>query len=284
MKNNDTERLLREKITQALSKIPQETIINRVSGGVGSGKIHDQSLLNLHNYRLIYDFERNDKLLLPFIKPDHKGSGAITVRLVNSNSTYEVKGFEDSLIYVKRKTIEIRYKPISEQWQLINHGEKGADEYLKITRKMNIKGQEIVKAFIQRFGGSSELTLMNIYIHNKFIDATTEKIPKRLKFGNNIVQKQYNEHNVEFLSPTAAMNYLSTEGVKELVPTLDAAMNRLADNIMIVQPLRALKLLCKKPEEILQYSKYVNMLTEHERRMLTEHFFLCACLEVNGDV
>jgi hypothetical protein len=284
-KMDDELRLLGEKTRATLSKVLQETPKTPVSGGVGSVSRPTQTLLNLHNYRLIYDFKRTDQLeksILPFIKPNQKGSGAITMRLLNSNSTIQVCDFEDCNLYIKRQSIEVRYKPISERWHLFNHGEKGEQEYLKITREMNIKGKAVVQKFIDMYGGESQLSLQNIYIHNKAIDENIAKIPRRLKFGNNVVQKQYNDINLEWLDPQSTINYLTNEGVRELLPSLCNSINQLSYNILTVNPLRALKMLCKSPIDAIQYPQYVELLTDLEKHQLVTYWFRCSELEVKG--
>jgi len=283
-KNQDQDselKVLTERLHTLFSKTANETVKTRVSGRVRSVY---KTLINLHNQRFYYDFTRTKGFQLTpglFKYPTKKWSGDVTIKLINAGSTWQVLNFMGCNLYIRKNTIEVRYKPGAERWHYLEHGEKGTKDYVNVMMANNNACKLVIKAFIERWGGNSSLKLINVYHHCKGMgDDTINKIPKSFKFGNNVVQKAYNEHNIEFLNPQAAMNYLTTEGVKDHLPTLCNAIDGLSNAMQTINPLRALKLLTKHPSEAIHYPGFIQELTEHEKRVLCDYYFKCAELKI----
>lgn len=283
MKTDTKEKILREKVHNALCKSAQEILKNPVSVGVGSV---NQVLVNNHNFRLIYDFlmpeELRQKIKL-YIKTDpnllQKGSGDTTFKLINHQSTIQVIGFHDCNIQIKKETIELRYLPKSERWHLYSVDEKGSQAYLKDILKSKIYCDLVLTQFIKEYGGSSKKHIKNIYLHSKAMgDKTINRIPRKLKFGNNIVQKEYNIKEIEYTSPAAMANYLTNQGISEQLPTIDKAINDLSTNILFTHPFQTLKIYTSSPHEVINnpdFLKLMRLLTEQEREQLWCYWHEC---------
>ena len=283
MKESNEERVLREKIQGIFSKTLQETPKTPMSGGVFC---HDYTLINLHNLRLIYDFkltETERQTLHSYIKPDQaKSWGDTTFKLINYGKVIQVKNFMDCNLQIKKNTIEVRYLKATDQWHLIEHGEKGANKFIQLILQPNNEAKYLLKEFMARYGGKSRLQLLNTYHHSKGMDDNIiSKIPRPMTFHNKTVQKVYKEKNVEWHNTTAVLNHLTNLGVIELTPTIADSIDNLSQNIEILQqlhPYQYLKMFTQSPHEVINNGEYLQLmqkLTEHERLELWDYWLQC---------
>ena len=183
-----------------------------------------QSLYNPHNYRLYFNFIKEN------FNPHEGMVGVWFGKLKNYGSEFTATG-EGVRITIKKTQVEIINKLSEEQWFLVNRA-KGKEEIHAICNKIDEKCIISFKKFIEIYGGKSDFIILKrehreLYnnLHTKsdnkvmkepFID----KLPLEMTFETDIVKKVYKKPNVEFKEPIYAANYLENSALNEFAPEI----------------------------------------------------------------
>lgn len=227
---------LRDKITQKFSNFPQETSFNRVS--VGSGSVFQtESIYYIpHNYRLIFPF--NKATFNPQITKGTRGSVKQTKfnqilgfkiddnQKMNQGSTIFYK-FDNASIWIKKNTIEICNKINHKKTYQIPFSTDADKAILSIIKEKDAETIEILKAFMEKYGGQSDFTVLKRTSEDKvFGDRALDSMHKHIRFRNEVGKKVYNENNFEFAGPEYASNYIKNRAIETIAPEIAGELKK----------------------------------------------------------
>lgn len=199
--------------------VPKEMNKNHVLGGrVGSD--YSYAFYNPHNARFYFNFNKWN------FKPD-------MLRFKTINSTELCIDYLDCRIVVKKFKIEITNKINTERrftiWLESESENKAVEKANKIIEDEVIS---VFKSFISEFGGSSDFSFTKHIPDNKILhDLIIDKLPKDMRFRNEVVKKEYNTEpsNVEFANPVYASNYFRNAGLRLFAPEIDSRLKAIED-------------------------------------------------------
>lgn len=221
---NTKEVITRRAKEKILEKFPYEIPNNHTL--VGQGGIVDMPIAYYqpHNYRLYFDFFREN------FNPRTSLEKARLRGYLNDHWTHEVKNVSESVfkfencctIKVKRRTIEIINNLEHKRWYPIELNDKIYDQVLAINEKKDKECLDILKEFIELFGGTSKFNIVNRYVQEHKVEGevAVNKIPRPMKFYTPIVKKAYNEPNVEFKTAIQAATYLEDRAIERIAPEI----------------------------------------------------------------
>jgi len=191
---------------------PKETDKNHVLvGRFGSVNEYSYAFYNPHNARFYFNFNKWN------FKPD-------MLRFKVSNSTELSIDYMDCRIVVKKFKVEITNKINTQRkftvWLESENENKIVEQANKIITDEVLN---VFKHFINEFGGSSDFSFTKFIPDNKILhDLIIDKLPKDMRFRNDVVKKEYNTDpsNVEFSNPVYASNYFRNAGLRLFAPEI----------------------------------------------------------------
>lgn len=252
-------------------KVAQEAKKNLLLGGGGRSRAQGLALYSPHNYRLYFDFSKENFNPDALKNPTSQGLGDVTHKSLNSGHEHQYCGFMGCRVRVKKSQIEIQNMIEHKRTYLIESAEKAETQIIDILKKKDHECIEALRQFIQVFGGSSDFRILKRHSEDKVYGTDSiNAIPVKEKFHNKIVKKVYNERNVEYSDPVFAVNHLVNTGVIEVVPSICQSIDTLAFNI---NPLRTLKSLISSLDDIPRYKDLIIKLNNRERKELSEWLF-----------
>lgn len=215
-------------VTPIFEKAAQETKQNRTLVGQQL-KIQDTySLYNPHNYRLYFDFKKENFHPLRPTKPTSKRSVGRLV-IFNSKEWKTADKLNGCVFIVKKAKIEVRNQIEPKRWYLIQLKDIDSrkQQILEIHQKKLSQAIEALKEFIRIYGGSSEYKLSRVWCEEKIMkESTVDKLPLNMFFKARNVKKDYNEPVIEYLGdPVGAANYFSNRGIEDIAPGIADAIN-----------------------------------------------------------
>jgi uncharacterized protein YutE (UPF0331/DUF86 family) len=137
----------------------------------------------------------------------------------------------DCRIVVKKFKIEITNKINTERrFTIWLESENEAKLVEKANQIITDEVLNVFKHFISEFGGSSDFSFTKFIPDNKILhDLIIDKLPKDMRFRNEVVKKEYNTDpsNVEFANPVYASNYFRNAGLRLFAPDISDKLERL---------------------------------------------------------
>lgn len=227
-----------ERVSEPIfNKVLQETKKNHMMVGDGKAVNYRFFYYNPHNFRLYFDFSKENFDVTHFIKTtNRKKEGMVYIscgNIINKNEV-SLSNFYGCNIRIKAKSVEVI--------NLINHKE---NYIINIDVQKNIKKQidkivkqkivecfDILDLFISRFGGFSKFKLLNWVSEDKVIfEDKLNLFPLKMKFNSPIVKKVYNDKSIEFSNSAFACNYASNIALKDFTPEIVNALDGLKSDI-----------------------------------------------------
>ena len=213
------------------NKVLQETKKNRILVGSKKKISTIYSLYNPHNYRLYFDFNRIDFHPLRPSKPTYKTDGG-RLGLRNSKEWVTKEQILGCNLIIKKNQVQINNLIEPKRWHLILMGEIGIrkKQVMEIHQKKINEGIRALTAFLNAYGGESNLKLLRIWCEEKIMrDKPIDKLPIDMFFKAQNVKKDYNELNIEYFGdPVGAANYFSNRGIEDIAPSISDSLNQLA--------------------------------------------------------
>lgn len=258
---------IKRVVNPIFSKSLQETIKNQTLVGLAPKKNPKYILYNPHNYRLYFKFSKEKyNATKPRYKPKKGGLVVTTPSVINSKEFLYKDFLNKSTIRVKSKSIEIINKLNPEKWFKIDITQNGKAQLINIIKAKDRETKQILKEFIEMFGGSSDYKILNRHSDNKVKhEKIIDRIGIKATFQNEIVKKVYKENNIEFSDPSFVCNYITNQAIKEHSPEIAKEINKLAT---LIDPLKALKLSYKGIDDLIKDTnkrKLVGLLSKKER-------------------
>jgi hypothetical protein len=169
------EEYVRRRVMPILTKVAEETPINRVSVGLPQNR-RNLVYFQPHNCRLYFDYVRPSK-------PTYGGS----VVVKNSSELMFIEDFFGCKVTIKKKTIEIINK-INSDKRYIVYLDNAEFEIKNIISNKVKEGLEVLKEVVNRFGGKSNFQLVNMNVQDSKIEgeAFIDSIPLLTKFRNDV--------------------------------------------------------------------------------------------------
>jgi len=92
----------------------------------------------------------------------------------------------------------------------------------EIIEKKNQECINVLKKFIQVYGGESKYTILNRRSEDKIMgEDSIDLLPIKQHWHTDIAKKVYNEATVEFSDPAFASNYLRTRALEDKMDVVD---------------------------------------------------------------
>ena len=211
------------KIAQPIiDKVPQEQIINHTLVGYSSKKHQSLSDFNSHNCRLYFDFSKAT------FNPSKRLVGGKFMLLHSKNYGSEFVFSEEttgSHIITKKTQIEVRYKIGIEDWKKILNAKP--EVIFNLAEEKVNDSRQIIKDFIDEFGGLSEFRLLKSYFLDNKIknNSLTKKLRKRDFFETELCKKWYPKKEIEYKTLEAARNAMHNAGLYDFDPQLCEHLN-----------------------------------------------------------
>jgi len=226
-----TEEEYEEDMCDLLEKAAKEQPINQQMGGKPKVK---HLYYKPHNLRLYFDFDRKTLTLSSkkssYIKPiakfkNHSQGGMVEHRIINSTEII-IDNFFGFSLRVKKTQIEMILKSKKVYRQPITTKTSATME--KLRQDVIMDAQSVLRTFMRKYGGNSELTLLKQHSEEKFWDEEAiNKIPKRYKWHTPNTKKVYNQKNVEFKGIAAAANYMENRAIESIAPDIKSEFDEM---------------------------------------------------------
>lgn len=217
-------------------------------------KEYSYAFYNPHNARFYFNFDKWN------FKPD-------MLRFKISNSKELAIDYMSCRIVVKKFKIEITNKINTERrftvWLETESQNKIVDQANKIIENEVIN---VFKHFMIEFGGSSDFTFTKHIPDNKILhDLIIDKLPKDLRFRNDVVKKEYNTDpsNVEFSNPIYASNYFRNAGLRLFAPEIESRLSVIESDLSDVKNERS-----EFSKSLALYTEQINLHLKVEQRQL----------------
>lgn len=223
---SSVEEKIKRIVRPIFDKVLQEKPFNHTMVGKHGSKIKKTvtpALYNPHNYRLYFNFTKEK------YTPKEGMVGVWFGKFKNYGKEFTVIG-EGIRVTIKKTKAEIINKLSEEEWFSVNKA-KAKEEVLAIINKIDEKCIRSFKKFMEVYGGSSDLIILNRedkvklilntkcdnkVMKEKFID----NIPLNTRFETSIVKKVYKKPNVEFKEPIYAAQYLENSALNDFSPEI----------------------------------------------------------------
>lgn len=248
---------------------------------VGSGRfVENRSVFfKPHNYRVYYDFDKSG-FNPDFIKPGSVGSVGVGYKLINHGKEFSFGSFMGCRVVVKKQTIEVNNRIGIEQLHVIDLLSDVQEQFEKIIVEKDAQCLRVLRAFIERFGGSSDERVVNVHSENKIVgEDAVNRIPLKMKFHTGSVKKVYNESNVEFSSPAEAANYLENRALERFSPLIAGELESLREELMR-RPVESVSLLesikgdiRRFPVDVIDCSERIKSLCDDDKRAFSDWLF-----------
>lgn len=203
----------REKIREVL----QETIPNRMMVGKQGSRIVKR-LWQPHNYRLYFNFNQ-----LTF----NRAKGRFKSK--NFNSEHQLF-FDGCLMTIKRKQIEIiNKKHDGEWWHIYAKNLKDIDERItELVNKLDYECIKVLRAFIKRFGGSSDLEIVKRRDENGLKgDDYIDQIPDNMIIHDYPNFKKVYKKKTEIYGVANTRRFLRNRIIEDIAPEINLELNKL---------------------------------------------------------
>lgn len=221
--------------TPIFEKALQETKKNRTLVGSQKKISNIYSLYSPHNYRLYFDFKKEDFHPLRPSKPTYKTDGG-RLGLKNSKEWVTKEQILGCNLIVKKTQIQINNLIEPKRWHLILMGDiaKRKQQVMEIHQKKINQGIRALKSFLEAYGGKSEFKLLRVWCEEKIMqDKPIDKLPLNMFFKAQNVKKDYNEPNIEYFGdPVGAANYFSNRGIEDIAPRISDSINNLGNQLI----------------------------------------------------
>jgi len=186
---------------------------NRLSVGSAGFDSVQEVFWQPHHLRAYFDF---DRALFDTRKPTFEFGG----RFVNS-SEFEVADFDGCRVVVKRSQIEITNKIEHKRYYVVRLDSTCRDFMVDVASKKVRECLVVLKKFISLFGGVSKFKLLSFKSQDKIArEDSIDRIPIKAEFDSALVQKVYNESNVEFKDVASAVTYLENRALERVSPEI----------------------------------------------------------------
>ena len=216
------------------SKIPQETPKNHSMVGLKHEFTQDKALLNPHNYRLYFSFEKINFM------PIQGMVGVWFSSLKNYNKEFTATN-KKVRITVKKNQVEVINKLTEQEWFAISRSGKAKEEIAQVMDKIDKSCVAELMEFIALFGGKSDYIILKRECRGLFLNLGTkgdfkvmhepyiDNLPKEMTFETSIVKKVYHDPpNAEFITALNAANHLHNSGLREFAPEIANSIDNLA--------------------------------------------------------
>lgn len=211
-----------------------------------SNKIEVIYAWNPHNYRLIFDFSKENfnpekPKNLPLISEPLGRYLNTTISYLpfkwrythnvrNYGSEHHYLNFLQCTIKVRKNTIEVADTSCKDDWFII-HAYSTHDVDLRIDQIMQEKEshcKEALNLFMKIHGGKSNLNIIKKHSENKIKgDEFIRKIPAWRTIHDTVMKKVYKENNIEIYGEASTKNYVKNHVVKEVTPEIAKEINSL---------------------------------------------------------
>lgn len=255
--------------------VPQETSINPMSVGGRLRKGDDFSLYQPHNYRLYFDFDKEDFTPPKLNQTDHSNSVVTPYQYKIKNSKeHFFKGYKDCNVTVKKNQVEILNLIDHKRWYVIKHEDDYEKQCMDIDVKKTLESIGILKKFIKEFGGKSGFRLLNTDSENKVkLEDTIDKIPIKYQWNSKLTKKVYKEASVEFKGSVFAANYFDNSAIKKVAPDIAAELRYIRKYATRREALFFLKQNVLVLNDVIKYKEYVGFLSDAEKEEFTDYLF-----------
>lgn len=199
------------------SKVLQEINKNRISVGSGGFDSIQEVFWQPHHLRAYFDFDRTS---FDASKPTLKFGLKFGFRFVNSKE-FEVSNFHGCRIVVKKSQIEITNKIEHKRFYVVRLDSTCRDFMIDVCARKVKECLAVLREFIKIFGGSSNFRLISFRSQDKISrEESIDRIPVKMQFDSQLVQKVYNEPNVEFKDAASAVTYLENRALERVSPEI----------------------------------------------------------------
>jgi hypothetical protein len=263
------------------SCILKETSKNRISVG-GARSVSVKSLYwQPHHLRLYFDF---NKVFFNASKPMLE----VGCRYVNGTEL-EFPDFLDHRIVIKKSQIELTNKVDHKKWYVITLDSTTRAQQFEVYLKKVEESLSVLRELIKRYGGVSQFKLLNFRCQDKIANEdVVNKLPLKSAFYGELMQKVYNESNIESKDePMAAINYIENAALRSVTPIiakrLDAIdLKLVGEGSMLIthnptlfpsSTLIFLKSNVKDINDIFIHKDKVELLSDKEKELFSEWTF-----------
>lgn len=224
---NDVEGMFSPEQNQRIKAILTASASEAPSDPTSVGVRHSFSQYNPHNYRLYFDYIRNEMAIV-------KGSvGGRFVLLGSRNHNSEIVFQHKSghTVTIKKTQAEVRKKHQERDWALIDNADP--DQIDIIVQRMKKEATQVFYEFVEDYGGKTKFTILNEYsIDNALKNTLTEKQPMKVQFETHIVKKLYNEKKLEYKNVVAAKNAAHNAGLYDFSTVLGSQLESMSAGIV----------------------------------------------------
>lgn len=223
-----------------------------------------------HNYRIYCDFNKSDFNIRPLKQTAIMKEA--TIESINYGAEIRFSNFKGCTITVKKKQIEIRNN--LDDWHIIKMGQKAKAQITEIIEKEDNICLSVLKDFMNCYGGTSELKILNRFSENKIMhEDKIDKIPTMQKFYTDVVKKVYNENNIEFSDPAYTSNYIVNRSIEDIAPLISSHLQKLSNHIRCLNPLRTLRSEVKDLNDVFKHRDLIESMSQAERQEFSGWIF-----------
>lgn len=220
LSDKDAEKVVEDIFYRAItqkkdSSIPQNQ--NPMSVGTGLDGFDNYAFYSPHNFRRWYDFN----------KMGVQAKEHLDFKYMNSTEMF-FKDYKDCNIKIKKNTIEVTNK-INHKTQFKIDTTTSEGILLQMDNIRNTKEKEcieVLKAFMEQFGGHSTFQRVNKRSEEKIWDSEiTRQIGEKLVWHTKVSKKVYNEKNVEFNDEVSASTFVDNAALHKFSPHIADRLN-----------------------------------------------------------
>ena len=222
-KERSVEEYISRIVKPIFEKVAKETLKNRISVGEKGVTTIKFCTINIHNYRLYFDFSKRNFKPLTEPKTSVLPSFLVEHRIKNSTE-HEYNNFYGFRITVKRNQIEMINKIDADKWYRIDlsNTDRIKPQIAQITIDKDKQAISTLNKFISIYGGYSSFKILNRHSETKVLgEDKISLIPIKQHWHTDVVKKVYNEPNAEFSDPAFASNYLRTRALEDNMDRID---------------------------------------------------------------
>ena len=226
-----------------LANSPQEDSFNHTMVVKNNNKKNITYLLQPHNHRLYFDFDKSN---FNPIKPSYHTlkkyesmvaifNTAYTYTPLNHNSEHKYENFMGCQIRVKKNQVEVINKWYNKQWRKLtaenlNQINEMIDKEMETLTEQSI---EALKSFIDLHKGKSRFEILKLKceqgIHG---DDYLDKIPREMIIHDTYFKKDYAK-KVEMFKVAEIKNYISNRCIENIAPEIAAEINNIHNTIKV---------------------------------------------------
>lgn len=254
--NDDVELYVRRQVTPIFNKFLQETPKNRTSVGEGRSENLGICYYNPHNYRLYFEFfkENFEPKKTPLTDPLRS---VYLYKSLNHGKEHHYKGFMDCKITVKKSQVLVT--PPKREY-VIDMSKEINPQIVAVLKEKDEQCIKALKDWWEIWQTSKACCLENKILGEEKIN----KLDTKMMFDSPTVKKVYMENNVEFKDPVYAVNYLQNRAVEKIAPMIAEPLQILLEFVNRQNALKFLKENVNTSQDVIEYKEYVKLLSNQE--------------------